>query len=296
MAKKEDSKKYRAYICVINNYTTQDIAWFDQLVTRYRCYGLEVASTGTPHIQGYMYFTSPRSFAAVKACHPIAHWEVAKGTPAQNRTYCFKGEMTKEEWDDQGAAHPKYGTDARTFEDGDLPAQGTRSDIAVLAEAAANQATDSQLFDLAPKTYIQCYRALAHVRAIKRKKPEDCPCEGHWFVGSTETGKSRTAREEFPNHFEKTHDQWWDGYNDEPVVLIEEMSPDNDIPAKCLKRWCDRYTFPGKLKGKAPIQIRPTTIVITSNWTIRELFPDPNDYEPLERRFKVRRFVRFPEK
>ena len=33
--------------------------------------------------------------------------------------------------------------------------------------------------------------------------------------------------------------------------------------------------------------IRPTRVVITSNYSIRECYPEPQDYEPLERRFKV---------
>ena len=52
-----------------------------------------------------------------------------------------------------------------------------------------------------------------------------------------------------------------------------------------MKIWGDRYAFPVEIKNGADL-IRPERIAVTSNYSIRECFPNRQDYEPLERRFK----------
>lgn len=53
-----------------------------------------------------------------------------------------------------------------------------------------------------------------------------------------------------------------------------------------MKIWADKYAFPCEIKNGADL-IRPKIIVVTSNYSIRDIFPAKEDYEPLERRFKV---------
>lgn len=47
--------------------------------------------------------------------------------------------------------------------------------------------------------------------------------EWHW--GYTGTGKTRGVRARFPDAFIKGNNVWWDGYNNEEVVIIDEMGP-----------------------------------------------------------------------
>lgn len=61
------------------------------------------------------------------------------------------------------------------------------------------------------------------------------------------------------------------------------------INANHMKKWADIYKFACEVKG-GRMQIRPKHIIVTSNWSIREVYPDPQDYEPLERRFKVHHY------
>lgn len=49
--------------------------------------------------------------------------------------------------------------------------------------------------------------------------------EHEWHWGASGTGKSRGVRERYPEAFIKSNDKWWDGYNNEDVVIIEEMGP-----------------------------------------------------------------------
>jgi hypothetical protein len=54
------------------------------------CIGEEIApSTGTPHLQGYIEFKTKRRPSEL-AWPPQIHWEVSRGSRAQNLAYCSK--------------------------------------------------------------------------------------------------------------------------------------------------------------------------------------------------------------
>ena len=81
------------------------------------------------------------------------------------------------------------------------------------------------------------------------------------WVGPTGTGKSKKVWEEYPTHYAKEKNKWW----------------------------CN-YTFPGEIKGGRIEGIRPLKVIVTSNYTPEECFPNSNDLEPILRRFKVVQF------
>lgn len=78
-----NTKKARAYIITWNNYDVEELKWYNEyvrttsLVAKF-VHQEEVGESGTPHIQGGIYFKSPRSFMAVKKDLPKCHIEVAK--------------------------------------------------------------------------------------------------------------------------------------------------------------------------------------------------------------------------
>lgn len=69
-------------------------------------------------------------------------------------------------------------------------------------------------------------------------------------------------------------------------MLIDDWDKDCKLPAVFLKAWGDRYEFRAETKGSS-LTIRPKAIVVTSNWSIRDCFPERQDYEAIERRFRV---------
>lgn len=120
---------------------------------------------------------------------------------------------------------------------------------------------------------------------LMAKKHEDInSLDNEWHYGASGTGKSRGVRTRFPKAYIKSNNVWWDGYAGEEVVIIEEMGP-KQIGAHHLKQWADHYPFKAESKGSYT-SIRPKHIIITSNYSIRDCYPEPQDYEPLERRFK----------
>lgn len=107
--------------------------------------------------------------------------------------------------------------------------------------------------------------------------------EYHW--GYTGTGKSRQARERYPDAYIKDANMWWCNYTGQETVIIEDLGP-KLVGAQRMKLWTDHYPFTCEAKGSS-LFIRPKRIIVTSNYSIREIYEDPRDYEPLERRFKV---------
>jgi len=90
------SEKYRHWCFTLNNYTQDDIAKLQLLSgkCRYLLYGKEVGHSGTPHLQGFVSFSSPRK---VTALHKLfqAHWSVARDVAA-SVAYCKKdGDITE---------------------------------------------------------------------------------------------------------------------------------------------------------------------------------------------------------
>lgn len=111
--------------------------------------------------------------------------------------------------------------------------------------------------------------------------------EYHW--GVTGAGKSRQARERFPEAYIKSNNVWWDGYQGEDSVIIDELGP-KQIGAHHLKQWLDHYPFKAEAKG-GYMQIRPRRFIITSNFSLRECYPDEQDYLALERRLSVTHYT-----
>jgi len=83
--------KSRAFCFTWNNYPDNHQDVLDGFTYRYVCYGYEWApTTGTPHLQGYLYFDNARSLEAIRRGLPGVHLTVARGSHLENRTYCSK--------------------------------------------------------------------------------------------------------------------------------------------------------------------------------------------------------------
>lgn len=84
--------KYRAFTFTLNNYTEDDYNYLYNMDTRYIIIGRESApTTGTPHLQGYLYFKNQRTLSSLKKEFPTCHWEIAHADTEYNRKYCKKG-------------------------------------------------------------------------------------------------------------------------------------------------------------------------------------------------------------
>jgi len=267
----------------LNNYNAQDEDHIQTVIStlaRYVVYGREIApETGTPHLQGYVYFHNARQRKAVARLLPRARLDVANGSAVQNRLYCTK--------------------DDNFFEHGEIPVEKS---VARMRGGQGNAARYSEAIALATKGNMDSIREsdpqmfLLHgPRLESLYAPEAKPLEGvllhEWWVGPSGTGKSRLLWELYPHHFAKALNKWWDGFRHQDVVAIEEWSPKNDCTASSLKKWADRYPFPGEIKGGCLQGLRPKKIIVLSNYTPHQCFLNSEDLDPILRRFTV---VYFP--
>lgn len=125
---------------------------------------------------------------------------------------------------------------------------------------------------------------------MKKPEPLSTVC-GLWIYGDTGTGKTHSVVMQHPDRYIKPLNKWWDGYQGEDVVHLDEVAPDHaKWMAPFLKKWADRWPFDAETKGSA-IQIRPRLVVVTSNYSLLEMGFQENDLPALQRRFReVRKF------
>lgn len=80
----------RSWCFTINNFCDADVQRLDSLACERICVGRETASTGTPHLQGYVRFAEAQRFSWWKNQFPSAHVEIRKGTEEEATAYCKK--------------------------------------------------------------------------------------------------------------------------------------------------------------------------------------------------------------
>lgn len=269
-----NNQRSRGWCWTINNPNGWDDANIEQLVesAAYVIYGRENGTEeGTPHYQGYCYFSSLKSFQQVKELIPRAHLERQRGSISQAIDYCKKDGDFQE-----------FGEKPR----GGAEQKSKWADVLKLAREGKLQEIEERY----PDVYFRYTQKLFSLYRPQRPVILDV-LENEWWVGPTGTGKSRTLWTLYPNHFKKALNKWWDNYEGQETVAIEEWSPRNECTASQLKIWADRYPFAAEIKGGTLQNVRPKRIIILSNYSIEECFSNVNDLEPIKRRFKVKHFL-----
>lgn len=266
-------RRSRGIVFTLNNYTEEEENIVRELAAdehvRYLCFGREVGEGGTPHLQGYLYARNPQLFEWYRARIPRAHIEFQRGTPEQAVAYCEKdgdfnewgtrpvgakrkGEIEAERWDDARASACR----------GDL--ESIPSDI-----------------------YIRYYRTLKEIKKDHMFKPDDADdVTGEWIYGLAGVGKSRKARSDNPSSYFKMANKWWDGYQGEETVILDDLDKKHDVLGHHLKIWMDRYSFIAETKGGA-ILIRPKKVIVTSQYSIDEIWEDEETRAAIKRRCRI---------
>lgn len=269
----------RGWCFTINDYSFEDLATIESLGCQYMVYGKETApTTGMQHIQGYVYFTTLKSFKQVKQVFPKrTHLEAAKGSAEQNKEYCTK---------EDPSFHERGMMPAKPQSGGKLKNQ-ERWDNALAA------AQEGRVADIPSDIQMRYHGTIKRLREERLLVEGACPetdAVMEWFFGPAGSGKSRKARSENPGCYLKMCNKWWDGYKGEEVVLIEDFDLSHKVLCHHLKIWADRYSFRAEVKGGS-MEIRPKKIIVTSNWHPENIWEDARDLEPILRRFKLTEFT-----
>lgn len=237
----------RNHVFTINNYSNEEQEGLrtlaDTAQVRYLVFGRETGESGTPHLQGYVEWTSGVSMATARGrLGGRAHVEGRMGTSAEASDYCKKdGDF--EEW-------------------GEMSRPGRRTDLSALkADCEAGQS----LRDLAQghfSNFIRYNRGIMLYRSLI-SEPRNFVTEVRVFWGVAGTGKSRRAYAEAEDPWVWGGDHWFDGYDNHDHVIMDDFRGSCMKPSMFLKI-TDRYPCRVPVKG-AFVNWRPRIIWITSN-------------------------------
>lgn len=220
------------------------------------CFQLELApSTGQRHFQGYVRTTNAITLVGVKRFLPTAHWEPAKGTEAQCIAYC-----SKEESRCPGEEPVMYGEVSE--------GQGKRKDLDRVREMVSTGCGMRQIVG-----EVQSYQGIKTAESLLKymERQRNFKPEVRWYHGSTGSGKTRSAMNEFPDAWMSGRNlKWWEGYDAHEVVVIDDFRKDFCTFHEFL-RILDRYPYRVEVKGGSR-QLLARTMIVTCPWPPEVLY------------------------
>lgn len=261
----------RNWLCTLNNPVADDMGLLlknlhESTGAVYTCGQLEKGHVeGTPHLQFTMNFATAcrrTKITKVVQCHctPV---KVDNGVD----TYCMK--------EDTRVAGPwVYGT---------RPIKNTKTDWQIVWDLAVANKLD----DIPAQIRLTHYHKLKSIAKDHLVLPP--PSEttrGIWIHGSSGIGKSRTARQSYPDFYPKLCNKWWDGYTGQKTVIMDDIGKEHECLQQQLKIWADHHSCILETKGGA-LTSTYDRFIVTSQYSIDDIFTDPCTREALHRRYKV---------
>ena len=247
-------KKQAKRWCYTLNNPIQPIP-YNELTQDYHVHGGEVGEKGTPHYQGFICFKNLKRITQLKEINSRAHWEAALGTNKEASDYCKK----------DGKFH-EYGTlpeekHVKGMRAGNKANSDKWKEISDWAKAGKLSEIDNKY----PKPFVNCYRNLQAIRKDHTPKVDNLAdvC-GIWIYGESGVGKTRLITKLYPDAYLKRMNKWYDGYNGEDVIVLDDLDPSHSFMGYELKKLADRYCFLAEIKN-ASMYIRPKRVVETTN-------------------------------
>lgn len=161
-----------------------------------------------PHYQGYAEFERAVSWSTLHKCEGLAeaHFEKRRGTQKQAIAYCEKVDSRMD----------------GPYRWGEPKSQGQRTDLEDMrrdlddGHTLATVAKDHFPVWIKYPSAVRSYQAL---QAIDRTRPPDV----YVILGTTGCGKSRLARQMFPDAYWKPNMEYWENYQYESTIVLDEF-------------------------------------------------------------------------
>lgn len=216
--------------------------------------------TGTPHLQGYIELPARQRMSGVKSILADlgvpnhVHLEARRGNQAQAIEYCTKDETREDGPWEQGTQ-----TEQR---------QGKRNDLLALRDAVKEKRGFVDIADddsICPSLlkYHKAAELLRNAYQLAEVKDDEFRLIDVIVLhGPTGSGKTREAVADGAYKWNPSSPEWWDGYQGEPTILIDEFN--GQVKITRMLQLLDGY------KLRLPIKCsfsyaRWTKVYITSN-------------------------------
>lgn len=249
----------------------------------YMCIGLETCpTTNNRHLQGWFTLTNARTESGMRNQFPGYHLEKATSNSDACTAYCSKESVFF-----------KFGTPVVTpATRGAMGGSATafRYKLAIAAVRAGNMEgmmeDHPDLMVRHTKFFTDLYEKSKNIEPLQEIR-------NVWISGPPGCGKTKWVHDNVSagNLYQKQATKWWDHYDSQPMVLIDDVTPDNFRGLHLdLLNWADRYPFRCEIKGGS-LYIRPKFLLVTSNFTLQDTLTRSNvniDHEALLRRFPMR--------
>lgn len=277
------NSKSRGWVFTVNHYTDDDrakVLALEPPSSMAVCAELEVGDSGTPHIQGAVYFKNPRTLTGVRRLIPRAHWEPMRGSWQQASEYCRKGDASD-----------------RLVDAGEGPRQGQRSDLVAFKDAIKAGKPVIDILDEFPVECIKYWRSMQQIRdevMFSKNLRRTWMTKGLWLHGPTATGKSHRAFEGFdPSHtyvHNVTDKGWWDGYDPEAhhTVILNDFR--GELTYQQMLNLVDKWPYSVSSRSVRPRPFLARKVIVTSSNPPELTFikrADEDSIEQLKRRFKI---------
>jgi hypothetical protein len=235
-------------------------------------YQLEEADSTTLHYQGYVEFRTAKRISTLKNINSHAHFEVRRGSRQQAIEYCMKEDTRV-----PNSEPIIIGTLPDFTPKEDKKLKTSLAVKALIDEGKDDKHIANEYFGY----YIQSYRGLTQYRLLLSEE-RNFKTVVTVIYGPTGTGKSQWCWEHLKDPFWKVKGQWWDGYHNQGVVVIDEFY--GWLKYDEMLRLLDRYPYKVEVKG-GYIQFNSKMIFITSNKKPNEWYNQP-DISHLTRRIE----------
>lgn len=273
---KSNPHKDRGYCITINNWKEKDVENLKQLKYKFLVIGSEVApSTGTPHLQVYVYMKNQITFSAICKKLKGAHVEDQKAYDCNKAAdYCKKESVI--------------------FTDGELPKQGQRTDLEEVTDQIKEGIyTTDDIAMINPSLFHQYGRTMERIEAITlRRKFRTEMTKGFWYYGPTGVGKSHKVFEDYNPlkvYVKNMNDEWWDGYTGQEIVIFNEFR--GELRFSELLDLVDKWPKTVKQRCKEPVPFLAKEVRITSALPPGAVYcnklQEQDSMEQFDRRFTV---------
>ena len=243
----------------VNNYVGLcDFEVPEASFVSYAIYQEEVGESGTPHLQGYLMCDRRVRLTQLQAipCLEGAHFEVARGSLADNVAYCSKV--------DTAVGGP--------YEYGVPPAgQGSRSDLLAVKRTIDEGVDVAGLYEQHFAHMIRYGRSLLTYKKLRSSPRTEKPFV-FFFCGTAGSGKTRTAYalaqmlgSVYFVPATKGSGLYFDDYDQQTSVIFDEFDGHRCSPT-FLNQLLDRYPFEVPVHGAGGRQFNSPFVFIISNY------------------------------